>query len=648
MNIRSLAFLAAGSLAFAGPLRAADLSPLVAEAAQYESGKNLAPLQRFEQLLRDSTDRPDQRAELETALIQLLGPGATFEARRFACQQLRIIGTEASLPALAELLKADETVGIACLALSTQRSPKAAKILRDALSGARGPRRLQLIGALGNHPDAESAKVLAGLALDADPVVAAAAMVALGKVTDASSRKAFEAVGQQTGPATAWAVAEGALRLAESLAATGDRSAAAARYAKFLERSNSIQLRRGALAALLRLDEDGGEQRILEVLQGSDAALKPVAIAAIGPRQAERASTRFADELPKLTLGDQVLMIEALATRHDAAARSAVRAGVTADNAEVRRAAIVAVGKQEDATAVPLLTQALASAASPEERQTVELALAGLPGGRATDEAITATLRSVSPDLKPRVCAVLAFRGAQAAAPALLTEAKGSEPATVKAAFRALGTVAAPADLPALLEALANLKVGEARADAESAVARTLAKVPAVAQRSEAVRAELAKRPDVDSRGSLLRLLASAADSSSLAVVQAALTDPEPRVREAAVESLAAWPDATAWEPLLSVYRQPGSDTQRTLALRGLVRLAEELNAKPDAALVERYRQLLAGARSDGDRKLILSALAGAAHPEALTLARSLLEAPGVRAEAELAVNKITQAIQGQ
>ena len=68
----------------------------------------------------------------------------------------------------------------------------------------------------------------------------------------------------------------------------------------------------------------------------------------------------------------------------------------------------------------------------------------------------------------------------------------------------------------------------------------------------------------------------------------------------------------------------------------------------PDAKLVERYRQLLAGARSDADLRLILGALGGAAQPGALQLALPLLDNAGVRAEAEVAVKKIAEAIKAQ
>jgi hypothetical protein len=101
------------------------------------------------------------------------------------------------------------------------------------------------------------------MARDADAAVAGAAVVALGKMTGESSGETVAALGKEARPATAWAVTEASLRRAEQLAAAGERESASAIYAELLRPSQPIHIQRGALAALLRLDQDGGEQRIL-------------------------------------------------------------------------------------------------------------------------------------------------------------------------------------------------------------------------------------------------------------------------------------------------------------------------------------------------------------------------------------------------
>ena len=640
-------------LVVASPLRAqtaadADLRKLIADAVKYQSGQSVEPLQKIDQLLRDSAAKPALRADLEAAAVKFLAPGATFEARRFACQLLAVVGTDTSLPALAELLSNDETAGIACLALSGRRSPKVNQVLRNALPSARNRTRLQIISALGNHRDAESVKALAELARGGDAEASEMAIVALGKIGGGAAHDAVAALRKEARPAQVLAVTEATFRVAEQLAAAGDRKAASALYTELLRTESPINVRRGALSALLQLDEDSGRQRILDTILGRDPTLVPVAIARVASLKCVDASQTFAGILPRLSPSAQVWMVEALAARGDAGAREAICRQVDARDAGVRRAAVLAVGRLEDASAVALLAKMLASVERPEELQDVELALAGLRGGTATDKALVGELKRSSPEVKVRLISVLTRRNARVAVPALLAEAGGSDSTTARAAFLSLGKVAAEDDLPALLEKLTSLKAPTARTDAELAAARVAARMADVTRPSEIVRAALAKTSDVETRCSLLQLLSGAADARALAVVTAAVADPQPQVRDAAVRALAAWPDASGWDALLAILRRPGNDTHRALALRAMTRLAGDLNARPDAALLDRYRQLLSGARGDDELKLILGALGGAAHPDALGLALPLVSRAGVRAEAQAAVKKIAESVRAE
>jgi hypothetical protein len=152
----------------------------------------------------------------------------------------------------------------------------------------------------------------------------------------------------------------------------------------------------------------------------------------------------------------------------------------------------------------------------------------------------------------------------------------------------------------------------------------------------------------VESKVSLLTLLQVCGDTKSLEALQAAAAGADPQIRDAAVRALADWPNPAAWDILAGVIHQPENESLRGVALHGLVRMAGDANAHPDEKLISRYRQLLAVARDDADRKLILGALGGTAAPDALQLALSLLANPGLRAEVEVAVKKIAASIQAQ
>jgi HEAT repeat protein len=625
-----------------------DIAKVVAEAATYQPGQSREPFRRIEELVGQSTSDAATRKALEAGLINLLAPTSTFEARRFACKQLGIMGSKAALPALAGLLKSDETAGIACLALTTYPPGKADETLRAAFASAPTTARIQIINTLGDRWDDRSVNLLAQAAGDPDRAVAEAALASLGKIGDKAAWRALAACRKTAAPTLQSALTEASLQSAGALAASGDRKTAIAAYEELLAPSQPVYVRRAALAGLLRLDKDQGEQRILKTLRGSDAALKPVAIAAVRSLRSKGASEKFTRELAALQPEEQIWMIDSLAARPDPAARAAIAKSLGSPDSAVRRAAITALGRIGDSSTVALLAGALGSSNDAEERRALESALIGLGGGGKTDTAVLIELKKSSGAARAALVTVLARRQGPTANPVLLEEAGNPDPAVAKAAFRAIARTAAATDVPALLKLLANASDAEVRAEAESAAAQALGKIDDAPSRTQAVFDVMQRTQNAEAISSLIALLPRCGDAKALVVLKSAQRDPDARVRDAAVRALAEWPDASAWDLLAGIYRQGATEALRGLALRGLVRLAGEENAHPDAKLADRYRQLLDGARGDADLRLILGTLGGAATPDALQLAVPLLANAGVRAEAEVAVKKIAEAIKAQ
>ncbi len=633
--------------AFAAPPPSkADITKLVAQAATYQPGQSREALHRLEVLVHDSS--PETRAELEDGLVRLLAPSSTFEAQSFACKQLGIMGSKRALSPLSELLKNDQTAGIACLALTTYPSGKADSILRRALTSARGRARIQIITTLGDRRDAKAVKQLTQLTAEADLSVAGAAIAALGKIADQAAWKAIVARSKDANPALAPAFTEAKLRCAERRAGSGDPKTATAIYEDLLAQSHPVYVRRAALEALLRVNKDQAQQRILQVLHGSDSALKVAAIAGVAALSSKDASAVFAAELPKLAPSEQVCLIASLAILGDAPACTAIGNGLASPNAAVRRAAIDAMGRVGGTWSVGPLARALERSKDADECRALVSVMASLPGGSQTGQAVTLALNKSSDGARAQLISVVARREGSAANPLLLAEAGQSDPAVAKAALRALAKTAGSKEVVPLLERITTTHDTEVLSEAESAAAQALARIDSPARRSAVVREALGWVQGVESHCALLGLLPECGDAAALAALKIAAGDSDTQVRAAAVRALAEWPDASAWDALIAIYRQPGTAAIRELALRGLVRLAGAENAHPSAGLIEHYRQILAGAHSDAEFRLVLGALSGAAQPEALELALPLLDRPGVRAEAEVAVKKIAEAVKKQ
>jgi HEAT repeat protein len=519
-------------------------------------------------------------------------------------------------------------------------------VLREALPQASGLARVQIINTQGDRRDAGAVPLLTPFTLDPDTLTAEAALAALGKIASKPARTALESI--RTAQSGQQPAAQNALLTLADHWATENPAGAREVYTSLLGAEQPAYARRAAFAGLLRLDRDAGLKRVQETLAGADAILKPVAISAIRQLKGGGVSATFAGLLGQLEPAAQGWLIEALADRNDAAARTAIEGATTSAEAEVRFAAIKALGRIGSAVNVPALVQALGRATATEEVAATDNALATLPGGQETDIALLVQLKLATPENAPRLITLLGKRQSRSALPALLEATDSPQPAVARAAYRALGRMAQPEDLPVLLTRLTKATTPEGREEAENAIALAARKIETPDRRAEPLLAALQQATTPAVRASLVRLLPMAGGSKALAAVSAARQETNVEVQEAAVRALADWPDAAAWTSLLGIYQTPPSEAWRALAVQALVRLAGEESAQPTPALVERYRQLFGGAKNDADRKLILGGLAGINHLEALQLAIAQLDNPGTKAEASLAVKRIATALKAK
>jgi HEAT repeat protein len=638
-------FCACPSAFTKAPVLSPELTAIVAKAAATDYGQSLESFREVENLVRRSVSDPALRQHAEAVLVNLLAPASTPLARSFACKQLGIMGSATALPALAALLKNPETVAPACLALTTYPAGEADRTLREALAGSEGVPRLQIIQTIGDRRDAKAIRILARLAKGDDSSAAEAAIVALGKVGDKKAATIIASLRRSSPLPLQPVLEEAALRCAERAAAAGARKAAVSRYEELVASAASPHVRRGAFEALLRVDADRGETRILRTLRGPDEALKASAIAAVRALPAPGASGKFAAEMSHLTPAQQTWMLDSLAARADEPARAAIVKSLRSPDATVRTAAISALGQIGNASAAGALAYALSATQDPEESRTIETALAGMPASdSAVNAAIEAGLQESRGKTRARLIGVLASRKGPECKALLFREAAGSDLDAAAAAFRALARLADGTDAPALVSALLRISTPALLADAESAAAQALSKVPEASRRTPLVCDALERQPAPETRKSLIALLPACGDGKALATLETAAADADPAVQSAAVRALTEWPDAAAWKTLAAIYTRP-SAAQSGLALRGLVRLASEENSRTNSGVAAKYRELLLSARSDGDLKLILGALGGASDPDTLQLALPLLTNTAVRAEAEAAVRKIAESI---
>jgi HEAT repeat protein len=170
------------------------------------------------------------RSALEARLAAVLTTGASRAAKDYICRKLMVIGTAASVPALAGLLADKENSHMARYALERISAPEAAAALRDALPTLSGALKVGAIGSLGARRDAGSVQALAAALRDADKAVACAAATALGDIGGQEAAVALADSAPTASDEVKLSVADARLACAERSLADGRKADAAAIY----------------------------------------------------------------------------------------------------------------------------------------------------------------------------------------------------------------------------------------------------------------------------------------------------------------------------------------------------------------------------------------------------------------------------------
>jgi HEAT repeat protein len=223
----------------------------------YNWGADKKALNPIEEAVVATRDDPAARQDLEKRLREVLASDVSRDAKDYVCRKLRVVGTAASVPALAKLLDQPEHSHMARYALESMPAPEAAQALRDALPRLQGQLKIGVLGSLGVRQDEASVGAIAVLLDDPDQGVARSAALALGAIRSAAAAKALQSA-QVTNPKVRVAVTDASLACAEALLEGGNKVQALALYKKLSAEDQPKHVRLAATRGML--DAAGASQ----------------------------------------------------------------------------------------------------------------------------------------------------------------------------------------------------------------------------------------------------------------------------------------------------------------------------------------------------------------------------------------------------
>jgi HEAT repeat protein len=616
-----------------------EFGQLLVRIKTYDFGQGRQDLARISGMIREASGKPEIK-KIEEHLDEFLKTDANYAAKQFVCKELSVIGTEASAPVLAGMLTDRNTCEMARYALERIPGESVDAELCEALGKASGNAKVGIINTLGVRGDKKAVGLLNGLISDANETIAIAAVAALGRIDDPCAVEAIAQAKDKTKGAVRLAALDSYLRQAERLAAKGKKDAALAIYKQLYANTEPMQIRTAAVRGMLIASGDKAGETIVEVFKSGDEPMQTAAIATLKEVSKTDVIKAAAEQLPGMAIEQQIQLLATLAECGDRVAMPAVLKAAKSADEQVRVAAINALGALGDASTVDMLVGTAVAAGSSEQRAAQE-SLYRLRG-TDVDQAILKKLVAAEPNVKIELIRSCDQRNITAAVPELMRQAKDANELVRIESIKALRNLAGAGEMAGLVE-LQMAASGAERDEIEKTVVAVARQIAIDKKPAEKVLAALPLAKDVETRCSLLSVLGKIGDPAALAVLREALSNKEDKAKEAAVRALSDWPTSEPLVDLLKIAKESENQVQKTLALRGYIRLIGLAGGRPAEETIKLYQAAMTLAPSAVEKRMVLAGLAEVRSLEALQTAAGFLDDIELKQEAEAAVVKIAE-----
>ena len=219
-----------------------EMDELLEQVKTYDWGQSREPLTKLSDMIRDAYGTEAKLRQIEKSLLELLRSDAKRAGKQFVCRKLSIIGTEESVPTLGAMLTDPVTSDMARYALERIPGATVDDALRNALQEATGKMKVGIINTLGQRRDSKSVRALRSLISDTDPMIADAAVAALGNIAGPGATRALAQARGKTSGKLRMAVLDAYLKCADELAAQGKKEQALAIYNSLMKEPKPINI----------------------------------------------------------------------------------------------------------------------------------------------------------------------------------------------------------------------------------------------------------------------------------------------------------------------------------------------------------------------------------------------------------------------
>lgn len=516
------------------------------------------------------------RKQAVAALCKVLPKTSDPENKVFLITQLQTVGDNDAVSTLQSCLSDNRLCDPAARALVKINTPAAQEALLHALSSASGDNRITLTEALGDSRYTAAAAAIAPLAANADKKLAKVALYALAKIAAPASAPVLAAAAAKSG--YTYDVTDATASYLTYAANLEDKNAAAKIAEDLLKQARAdgqVHTRTAALKLLTAIRGEKSMPLLLAAANDKNREYRDAALKFAG-QYGLAGNAAWLKKLSGADNADKAAVIDMLGDNKVAAALPALQKLLGSKSADVKSAAVKAVGAIGGAAALPALLQTMKTGDAATISD-VKAALLIMPGNEVAAQS-GAALAAMPAPAQEALLTVLAARKADSRVNDVLPLTASTDAATRSAAIGALKDIATRANLPELFTLLDN-------AAGDTDISNLQEALIGAGAGSEDVLAQM-KKASAGKQSRYLPVLAGIGDAAALQTTVTAFNNGDADTKKAAVAALSAWKNTTAASALLKIARDEANSAYREEALAGYVSLTRKSGYPADQQLL--------------------------------------------------------------
>ena len=367
---------------------AKDTIDPLASLVQYKLGDSRLVLTAFEESIKATS--PAQRQAVEQRLLTLLTGSPSPDFKRWACRQLLIVGSPASIPTVTPYLK-EEGWMEACDMLLALPEKQGLATLLQTLPTLDNERRATLIHAVGLCHAPSAVPTLTTYASDPDIQTSSAALLALSHIQDSSAADALLALKPTTH--NAFRIIEAKLANATLQRENNPKKAKELFESVYSDTTLPAHYRAAALLGLTASNPKELTKTVVKALHDKDVHIRRAAVTALYLLESS-ACENLRTVFPTFPRETQLTILPLWAERRICSAEPEVLACLASTDSDLMLTAVVALRKMGTATAIPPLL-AFAAEGGPLAKEAAST-LQQIPG-----EAVVKALKRASQEKDP-------------------------------------------------------------------------------------------------------------------------------------------------------------------------------------------------------------------------------------------------------